>query len=271
MAGLHLRGWLSMREAAAIERRLGNGVAEQERDDEPTVPGGFTALEESQRPRGREPARRNQPEPPEPPEHRIGPANLAGQLREKLYRLRLELASPRAAGQQPHYVALHDGLTALPNRAHFRQRLGQALALSPQSGRPLGLICMGLNGAKLVTETHGQAVVDESLRIAAARLRHALRANDAVGRIGEVEFACMLLGLSDRRRLGLVARRLLGALGAPMRIGSIELSLSPNAGIVIFPGDGHGPDELLANAFAAMYRAKRQSCDHAFYGQPIGR
>lgn len=222
-----------MREATTIERRDGHG-------------GGGSPLAE---PAGRA---------------------AAGQLRDKLYRLRLELAETAAGERHSRQVGWQDGLTALPSRAHFRLRLSHTLAQLLRAGRPLGLLCLGLKESN-VTAAFGQAAGDELLRIVAARLRHALRGNDVIGRTGRVEFACMLPDLADRRAGGAVAHRLLDALVAPIRIGSIELSAAANLGMAMFPCDGRGADVLLDSADAALFRARREQSDVAFYGQATGR
>lgn len=197
-------------------------------------------------------------------------ADVAGQLRDKLNRLRLTLVSNQASDQQPHHAALHDPLTTLPNRAHFRLRLGQSQALLLRAGRSLGLLYLGMNGCKQVTTTHSQVVADECVRIVAARLRHALRIDDVIGRVGGAEFACMWPDVSDPKLLATMAGRLLAAVAAPIRIGSIELSMSASAGIAMFPRDGQGTEELIGDAAAAMFRARREHGELAFYGQPIG-
>jgi diguanylate cyclase len=195
----------------------------------------------------------------------------AGQLRDKLHRLRLELAGTAVGERQARHVGWQDGLTALPSRAHFRLRLSHTLALLLRAGRPMGLLCVGLDRSTPTTAAFGQSASDELLRIVAARLRHALRASDVIGRVGRVEFACMLPDLASRQAGGKVARRLLDILAAPVRIGSIELTASANLGMAMFPCDGRGADALLDSADAAMFRARRERSEVAFFGQATGR
>ena len=159
----------------------------------------------------------------------------------------------------------------MPNRVHFRQRLDQALALRQRASRPLGLLYLDLDGFKPVNDAYGHGAGDELLRIVAARLRHALRANDLVGRIGGDEFACLLCDVTDRPQLGQIARKLLDAVAAPLKIGQVQVSVAASIGIALYPGDGVSADDLLRNADAAMFRAKRQRVGYAFFGQPAGR
>jgi diguanylate cyclase (GGDEF)-like protein len=201
---------------------------------------------------------------------RLQSADQASHLRDALNRLRLELAGAQAGERRARHESLHDGLTALPNRVHFRQRLEQALALLQRASRPLGLLYLDLDGFKPVNDAYGHGAGDELLRIVAARLRHALRANDLVGRIGGDEFACLLPDVTDRPQLGLIARKLLDAVAAPVKIGSVQVSVPASIGIALCPTDGVSADDLLSNADAAMYRAKRQRLGFAFFGQPGG-
>ncbi len=229
-----------MREAVMIERRDGHDRSDP---STPQVPAGNGAA---------------------------GQARSAGHLRDKLDHLRLELAETPGGTRQARQVGWHDRLTALPSRAHFRLRLSHTLALLLRAGRPLGLLCVALSESRQAAAPFGQAADDERLRIVAARLRHALRANDVIGRVGRVEFACMLPDLADRQGGGQVARRLLGALAAPIRIGSIEFAASANLGVAMFPCDGRNADTLLDSADAALFRARREHSDVAFYGQATG-
>ncbi|MBL8344679.1 MAG: GGDEF domain-containing protein [Rubrivivax sp.] len=173
--------------------------------------------------------------------------------------------------RQPRHVGWQDGLTSLPSRAHFRLRLSHTLSLLMRAGRPMGLLCVGLTESTPATVTFGQAASDELLRIVAARLRHALRASDVIGRVGRVEFACMLPDLANCQDGGKVARRLLDTLAAQVRIGSIELTASANLGLAMFPCDGRGADALLDSADAAMFRARRERSEVAFFGQATSR
>jgi diguanylate cyclase (GGDEF)-like protein len=198
-------------------------------------------------------------------------ADHARHLHDVLNRLRLELAGAKVGELHARYQSLHDELTGLPNRVHFRRRLDQALALLHRASRPLGLLYLDLDGFKPVNDAYGHGAGDELLRIVAARLRHALRANDLVGRIGGDEFACLLPDVTGRPHLGRIARKLLDGVAAPVKIGRVRVSVPPSIGIALCPDDGVSADDLLCNADAAMYRAKRQRLGVAFFGHPGGR
>ena len=197
----------------------------------------------------------------------------------------------------PQPGALHDSLTALPNRDHFRDLLVRALMktepalpdplslkqLDKQLGNPsdthvdkhvdnrvnklpsLALLYLDLDGFKPINDQHGRAVGDNMLRIVAARLARAVRAGDFVGRMGGDEFACLLGGIDDRQQLSHLACKLFDAVSAPLQVGTLQLTLRPSIGIAICPTDGGTADTLLQRADAAMYRAKRAQSGYAFF------
>ena len=180
-----------------------------------------------------------------------------------LAQTRAELRGTQAGERQARHRALHDGLTALPNRSFFMEEL--ALALRSTRTHGLAVMYLDLDEFKRINDQHGHAVGDEMLRIVAARLARVMRSQDVVSRLGGDEFACLLKGLIDRERLDQLAGEMHGAVSAPCRIGDLTLSVRPSIGIASCPGDGNGVDELLNNADIAMYRAKRAGTGHAFF------
>lgn len=174
-----------------------------------------------------------------------------------------ELRGTQAGERQARHRALHDGLTALPNRSFFMEEL--ALALRSTRTHGLAVMYLDLDEFKQINDLHGHAVGDEMLRIVAARLARVMRSQDVVSRLGGDEFACLLKGLIDHERLEQLAREMHSAVRAPCKIGPLTLSVRPSIGIASCPGDGNGVDELLNNADAAMYRAKREGSGHAFF------
>src|SRR5208282_6430193 len=189
---------------------------------------------------------------------------LAG-VRRARAAARLEILSIQSAEKSARFLALHDGLTSLPNLRFFRLRLEQALAREPRSRQSLAVLYFDLDGFKQLNDAHGHHVGDELLRIVGSRLAHAVRAEDMVSRLGGDEFVCLRTGEPGRNQLAALACKLFDAVRAPMRIGRHDLSVRPSIGIAIAPDDGLDADELMQHADAAMYRAKRQRSGHEFY------
>jgi diguanylate cyclase len=184
-----------------------------------------------------------------------------------LAQLRAELAGTQAGEQHARYLALHDGLTLLPNRGFFRERLDHLLARAEPRCEALAVLYIDLDGFKNINDDHGHDAGDELLRIVAARLTRAVRADDMVGRLGGDEFACLIGGLPSREQLGKLARKLFLAVSSPLQIDKLRLSVRPSIGIAMCPSDGDTSDALLKHADAAMYRSKRHQTGYAFFGQ----
>jgi diguanylate cyclase (GGDEF)-like protein len=175
--------------------------------------------------------------------------------------LRLQIEQKRA-----HHVALHDGLTALPNRKFLIERLDRALA-SPQPPRQaIALLHMEFSARQTLCEG-GYHCSDALLRIVAARLHRSVRAEDLVCRLGGDDFACLAPGLPNRAQLGVLISSLFDVVSAPLRIDNLEFVLHLNIGIAVFPADGVTADGLLKSAGAAMRFAKQQGSRFAFFGR----
>jgi diguanylate cyclase (GGDEF)-like protein len=197
--------------------------------------------------------------------HRLE-ADLAA-LRTELTQAQAELVGTQASEQQARRLALHDGLTSLPNRDFFRSRLDGTLARADPQNDALAVFYLDLDGFKAVNDTHGHGVGDALLKIVAERLARAVRTEDIVSRLSGDEFACLLPGLADRNHVARVARKVVRSVADPVKIGRAELSVRPSIGIAIYPRDGLTSEVLLGRADTAMYRAKRRQSGFAFFGE----
>jgi len=185
--------------------------------------------------------------------------------RTALAQARAELVGTQAGERHARYLASHDSLTSLPNRAFFIERLDHALALAAPQRRALAVMYLDLDGFKPINDTHGHAAGDELLRIVAARLSRAVRAEDTVSRLGGDEFGCLLGDLHDPAQLAHLATKVFDAVSAPCKIGKLRVVVRPSIGIAVCPADGVTAAALLQNADTAMYAAKRHGSHHAFF------
>jgi len=151
--------------------------------------------------------------------------------------------------------AFHDGLTGLPNRALFRDRLDQALARSLRSNETLAVLLLDLDGFKQVNDSLGHDAGDHLLREIAARLDEVRRPSDTLARLGGDEFALLLEGASETQAVK-VSERLLGLVSDPVSVAGRELSVSASVGIVMHPGGRGESTSLIRDADVAMYAAK---------------
>ena len=162
------------------------------------------------------------------------------------------------------FLAYHDELTRLPNRAMLREHLDLALARALRHDNAVALLNLDLNRFKLVNDSLGHAAGDELLRQAGTRLAAAVRASDLVARVGGDEFVVLLADLdaSKGREISeLVAAGIHESLSAPFTISGAEFYIGTSVGISLFPGvaAGGSPDAegLIRSADAAMYEAKQ--------------
>ncbi len=168
------------------------------------------------------------------------------------------------------YLAHHDPLTALPNRAHVLEHLDLELRRARRSGASVAAVMLDLDGFKAVNDRLGHAAGDEALTWAARRLRSAVRAGDLVGRLGGDEFLVVLAGLPPTGGAGSgsgsadetvrrVQQHLRRALAAPLELSGAPVRLGASSGAALFPRDADDPAALIARADAAMYRDKTAS------------
>ena len=152
----------------------------------------------------------------------------------------------------------HDGLTGLPNRMLFGDRLTRALAHGRRNDLPVAVMIVDLDRFKGVNDSLGHAAGDELLRQTALRMRAAVRDEDTVARLGGDEFAMLLPHVSGVEGAIAVARRLLAAFTEPIELAGQPVTVSPSIGISLFPQDGDDAESIVAGADAAMYRAKER-------------
>jgi diguanylate cyclase (GGDEF)-like protein/PAS domain S-box-containing protein len=152
--------------------------------------------------------------------------------------------------------ALHDPLTGLPNRALFLDRIEQALQRASRDHGLLSVAFVDLDDFKAVNDSLGHAAGDELLVGVADRLRSSLRSMDTAARLGGDEFAILLQGLAERAEVVQVAERLLAVLSEPHDLGGEPRRALPSIGLSV-GGDGSTAEDLMRQADAAMYAAKR--------------
>ena len=168
------------------------------------------------------------------------------------------------------YLAYHDSLTGLENRARFLERLGETVVAAKRSARRLGVLYIDLDRFKDVNDSLGHATGDRVLLEAARRLRSTIRQADACSRFGGDEFAVLVPEVDSIADLEVLATRIGRVLAHPYPVDDNDIHLSASIGIVLYPEDGDAPDMLLRHADAAMYRAKEEGRSrHFFYSGEI--
>ncbi|UQN08659.1 bifunctional diguanylate cyclase/phosphodiesterase [Deinococcus sp. QL22] len=154
------------------------------------------------------------------------------------------------------HQAFHDGLTGLPNRALFFDRLGQTLALSERQGHAIGVMFIDLDGFKQINDRFGHAAGDRLLIQAAERMRTTLREGDTLARVGGDEFNVILTNLFASEQAEQVAHRLNLAFAAPFFIAEEAVHVTASIGISTLTHVGENADVLQRQADLALYQAK---------------
>jgi diguanylate cyclase (GGDEF)-like protein/PAS domain S-box-containing protein len=181
-----------------------------------------------------------------------------------------DITERRKAQERVAYLAYHDQLTALPNRAMLQDNLTVAVARAGRSGLAVGLLCLDLDDFKLVNDSLGHAVGDELLLAVAKRLESSKRHGDVLARAGGDEFFVLLPDLPEEGEGPALAaaQRAVSAFQEPFEVAGTELHVSTSVGVSLFPRDAGDADELLRHADAAMYQAKRDArAGFAVYSQ----
>lgn len=168
------------------------------------------------------------------------------------------------------YMAQHDPLTDLPNRALFTDRLRHAIQSAERNGEHVALLFMDLDRFKNVNDTLGHPAGDNLLRAVARRLMNVVRESDTVARIGGDEFVVVLTELADGRDAAPVAQKILEKLSQGYNVGLHEVHAPASIGISVYPDDGRDAMTMLKHADSAMYRAKEEGGNnYQFYTREL--
>ena len=167
--------------------------------------------------------------------------------------LRATLQDRRGLEAELERRALHDPLTGLANRVLFRDRLQHALA---RRNRGVAVLFLDLDDFKTVNDTAGHGAGDAVLNSVAETLRRTVRPADTVARLGGDEFAVLMDDNPDIYQAGLVAGRLIEALGVPMTIAGAQRTVGASIGISLGRDTTCTAADLMRDADIAMYVAK---------------
>ncbi len=180
--------------------------------------------------------------------------------------LREVLAEKVLAEDQLRHDAFHDKLTGLPNRAMLKQQLDRCIERSKRM-RPFqyALLFIDLDNFKIVNDSLGHKAGDELLVSVSRRIANSLRTldtasrpgTDTASRLGGDEFVVLLDGIRDAAGACTVAERVLEAITQPLTLAGSGVSVSASIGVATSGTDHEQPEDILRDADAAMYAAKR--------------
>lgn len=168
-----------------------------------------------------------------------------------------DISKRKKAEETVRRQAYFDDLTALPNRALFRDRLEQEMRRVHRSGEKLALLFIDLDDFKLVNDTLGHDIGDRLLAEAAQRISDCVREADTVARFAGDEFTVIVSDISHIDDSERVATSILSKLSSPYIFDGEHVHISASIGITIYPSDAESIEDLCRNADQAMYEAKK--------------
>jgi diguanylate cyclase (GGDEF)-like protein/PAS domain S-box-containing protein len=168
------------------------------------------------------------------------------------------------------FLANHDSLTALPNRAMFSGMLNLAIQNARRYSRSFAVLFIDLDSFKSINDTLGHDAGDRVLLEMGTRLTDTVRSGDIVARLGGDEFVVLVQEVSEPEQVAVVARKVLSALVKPMVMQGEECRVTASIGICLFPSEAKDETALMKNADIAMYRAKEDGKNtYRFYSEEI--
>ena len=172
--------------------------------------------------------------------------------------------------EREHFLAYHDPLTGLYNRVFFMDLLQRATAQARRDSNSFALLYSDVDNFKTVNDTYGHEIGDRLLAAIAERLAAAVRkSTDAVARLSGDEFAILQADLAGPHAALALGRKLLDSVSQTFVLDGQRLQSGISIGIAVYPGDGDTPEQLLRNADAAMYQAKRSGRGNCALYDPV--
>lgn len=169
--------------------------------------------------------------------------------------------------ERMNYLALHDGLTGLPNRVAFMERLTQAIGMAKRHRKQIALLFLDLDHFKEINDTYGHSVGDQLLKDVADKISGCVRATDSVSRHGGDEFVVLLNEIEKREDASFIAEKLLANFATPHMVDGHEIQLTLSIGISVYPENGIDADSLMRNSDTAMYTIKESGRNsYRFFG-----
>ncbi len=167
-----------------------------------------------------------------------------------------DITERKKAEEKIRYMAFHDPLTGLANRALLIDHLDQAIAMAQRRNKFVAVHFLDIDRFKLINDTLGHTKGDEVLKAVAARLKRHTRKSDIMARQGGDEFIMVAQGLSRVEDIPKVTEHFFSAFKEPFRVDGETFSFTVSIGISIYPNDGEDADTLIKNADIALYEVK---------------
>ena len=180
-----------------------------------------------------------------------------------------DITERKAAEQRVQFLAYHDSLTELPNRALLQDRLGNAIADARRRNEKVALLFLDIDRFKSRNDSFGRSFGDEVLKTVAKRLNGCSREQDTLARIGSDEFLIMLSAVNDIADAAIAADRVMNAMKAEFVVDGHTVGMSCSIGVSVFPEQGLDGVALIKNAELAMYSAREAGRNNVRFSTPV--
>jgi diguanylate cyclase (GGDEF)-like protein/PAS domain S-box-containing protein len=181
-----------------------------------------------------------------------------------------DISEQHAREEHQRFLATHDSLTGLANRALTYDRIETEIRRCERDGQTFAVLFVDLDGFKPVNDEHGHRVGDILLRKVARRMSKQVRASDTVSRLGGDEFIVLLTGIDNAGDARSIACKLADRLARPYRVGELEVTIGASIGLSLFPESGTDVEALIHAADLAMYDAKGDPAETVAIASPRG-
>src|SRR3990167_7517422 len=181
-----------------------------------------------------------------------------------------DITEQKKSEEALNHISHYDPLTDLPNRAYFEERLNKVIKGSNNTDQYTALLYLDLDNFKIINDTLGHEMGDCLIKAVSVILQQGIRRGDIIGRLGGDEFALVLRGLRKPDYAATVANTILNKLGNIFNLKGREVYTNASIGIAIHPFSGATASELIKNADAAMYAAKKNGKNqYHFYSSQL--
>lgn len=185
-----------------------------------------------------------------------------------IYSIAKDITENRLNEEKIKFLAYHDPLTGLMNRAAFEDWLSDTVNSARSQHEIFSILFIDLDRFKNINDTLGHDVGDQLLRSVAQRLQRCVRENDIIARLGGDEFTLILRHMREENEAATVAQRILDSMSEPHYINGFEIMATPSIGIAVYPGDDDSAVTLMKKADIAMYQVKQNGKGHyRFYNE----
>lgn len=182
----------------------------------------------------------------------------------------LDVTAEKEQQAQAEYLARHDPLTGLLNRAGLHELIGPALSRARRQGHSVAVCLIDLDDFKEINDSRGHLAGDAVLRAVSERIRETMRLEDIKARLGGDEFIVIQTDVQDHGNAAHACRRLAERLHEPFELDGGPVRTGASMGVALFPDDVESEHALFVAADQAMYQAKRDDSGTVFYSAEMG-